>query len=145
MATNVITNEEIKSQFLSCRSERALPTGFSIYWAVMLYCEIFNKTIDEIREFLKEFSTKALHMGYAATIGVPVIHHGCFCKFCKIHDHCGAILIERGKMADPTGYYPITIKSIDEWAPDVNKPLSFFNLYFHYTTNYVLKMLVSFV
>ena len=105
----------------------------------MLYCEIFNKNLDEIRDFIDQFSTKALHMGYAATIGSPVVHHGCFCKYCKIHDDYGAALIKKNQMTDPTGYYPITIESIDKWAPDINKPLPYFKLYFDYTTNQVCK------
>lgn len=63
-----------------------------------------------------------------------IVHHGCFCSYCEVKDHCRAVLIQRGKMGGPDGYYPTTIESTDEWAPDINEPLPYFKLYFNYTT-----------
>ena len=126
---------EVKEKFMSCTSERSLSCSFNIFWAVMLYCKLFNKELNEIEDFITQFSTKALHMGYAAMMSSVVIHHGCFCKYCKIRDQCQKILIRRGKTGGPDEYYPTTIDSVDSWAPDNNKPLPYFNLYFDLTSH----------
>ena len=52
-------------------------------------------------------------MGYDAMIGKPVIHYGCFCKYCVTKDHCYAVLIERKHFSGPDDYYPRSIESID--------------------------------
>ena len=106
------SREEIESKFLSCVTNRSLNGGFDIFWAVLIYCSLYKTTIQKARPFFREFSTKALHMGYN-DISSP-IHHACFCKYCTIRDHCFAILMERKQFSGPDGYYPSTIESIDE-------------------------------
>ena len=95
----------------------------------MIYCSLYNTEVGHARAFIREFSTKALHMGYDAMIGNPVIHHGCFCKYCKIKDHCYAVLIERRHFSGPDGYYPSSIESIDTWAPDDKEAIPYFRMY----------------
>ena len=119
---------------MSCTSDRSLSRGFNIFWAVQLYCLLFKKDLNEVCCFIEQFSTKALHMAYAAMMDSVIVHHGCFCTYCKVKDHCRAVLIERGKFPGPDGYYPCSIESIDKWAPDEKQPLPYFHLYFNYTT-----------
>lgn len=110
---HTFSREEIKTKFLSCVNNRSLSDGFEIFWAVLIYCELYNTKLADARPFFREFSTKALHMGYDAMIGKPVIHYGCFCKYCITKDHCYAVLIERKHFSGPDDYYPRSIESID--------------------------------
>ena len=119
----------IKQKFLSCTSERSLIRGFDIYWAVLLYCEFFSKTIDDCDDFFKEFSTKSLHLAN----NVLLRHVNCNCKYCKIQRKCRNTLIQRGHFKGPDGYYPSSIKSIDSWQPDTQEPLNYFLMYFNLT------------
>ena len=125
-----LSREEIKAKFLSCCSNRSLSRGFNMFWAALLYCKLYNTKMKYARIFFHEFSTKALHMAYAATIGNPILHRTCFCKQCQIRDHCLAVLLERGHFKVPDGKYPHTIDSIDKWCPDDKEPLPYFKMYF---------------
>ena len=125
-----LSRVEIKEKFLSCCKNRSLSAGFNIFWAVLLYCKLYNTEIKYCRIFLHEFSTKALHMGYAATYGEPTLHQACFCKQCQIRTECLEVLLERGHFKGPDGKFPPSVDSIDKWCPDDQVPLPYFKMYY---------------
>ena len=125
-----LSKDEIKAKFLSCCKNRSLSAGFHMFWAVLLYCKLYNTDINYARIFIHEFSTEALHMAYAATYGQTLLHQACFCKQCQIRNHCKEVLTERGHFKGPDGKFPKTVDTIDKWCPDDQLPLPYFKMYF---------------
>ena len=116
----------LKQKFLSCTEERRLLRAFDIYWAVLLYCEFFSKTVNECDEFVEQFSTKSLHWAH----DVLRKHVNCNCNYCKICYKCRNILIKRKHFSGPDEYYPTYLEDIDKWAPENQEPLNYFKLLF---------------
>ena len=128
----------LKQKILSCSSERSLLRGFDIYWAVLLYCEYYSKTINQCEVFLTQFSTKSLHWANDTLQR----HVNCNCDYCKIQQKCQNVLIKRGHFAGPDEYYPTSLESIDLWTLETQEPLNYFKMYFDLKNSQTFAILI---
>ena len=90
-----------KFAFNYCDKSRKVTEPEQFYWAVQCFKKLnnVNHNDQKVRDFLKQFSVKALHLGM---IYCRRIDHEftCECEYCFLFDNSKLILINNDKLAD---------------------------------------------
>ena len=90
-----------KFAFNYCDKSRKVIEPEQFYWAVQCFKKLNNVNYNDqkVRDFLKQFSVKALHLGM---IYCRRIEHEftCECEHCFLFDNSKLILINNNKLAD---------------------------------------------
>ena len=132
----------LKFAFNYCNKSRKIYEPEQLYWAVQCFKKLNKITYNDqkVKDFLKEFSVKALHLGM---IYCRRVEHEftCNCEHCFLFDNAKILLLKYSSLAHcfvadvcdiqtdlsyrstcrktcPNSKSFTTIENIDKWSPD---------------------------
>ena len=93
--------KRFKFAFKYCNKNRKIEEPEQFYWAIQCFKKLYGLKYNhsKVKDFLKEFCTKSLHLGMQYCRRVDHERY-CTCEYCFLFDNSKLLLIESFKLAD---------------------------------------------